>query len=70
MFSKISVAGDDIAPLYAWLTDESNNAPHGGAIGWNFTKFLIGKDGRVIARFGSRVEPLDAKLIEQIENAL
>jgi len=70
MFAKISVAGSDIAPLYAWLTDETANAPHGGAIGWNFTKFLIGKDGRTLARFGSRVDPLDAKLIEQIEKAL
>jgi glutathione peroxidase len=70
MFSKISVAGDDIHPLYAYLTDDSRNAPHGGAIQWNFTKFLIGKDGRTIERYASAVNPLDARVIDPIETAL
>lgn len=70
MFSKISVLGDDIHPLYAYLTDSARNHPHGGAIQWNFTKFLIGKDGLTLDRFGSRTNPQDAAVIEQIEAAL
>lgn len=70
MFSKISVKGDDIDPLYAYLTDAERNAPHGGDIQWNFTKFLIGKDGRTLARFGSRTTPLDPEVIAAVEAAL
>jgi glutathione peroxidase len=70
MFSKISVRGDDMNPLYAYLTDNERNAPHGGAIQWNFTKFLIGKDGRTRGRFASAVNPLDAEVIEMLETAL
>jgi glutathione peroxidase len=67
LFSKISVKGTDIAPLYAWLTKQPGFE---GDIGWNFTKFLVGPDGRVLARFGSRTEPRDEKLVAQIEAAL
>jgi glutathione peroxidase len=70
MYSKISVKGDDIHPLYAYLTDAERNAPHGGAIQWNFTKFLIGKDGRTVARFGSRTAPLDPEVIAAVEAAI
>ena len=52
MYAKISVKGADIAPLYESLTKST-----GGDIKWNFTKFLIGKDGRIIARFESPVKP-------------
>src|SRR5579862_499231 len=51
MMSKISVKGDDKAPLYQFLTDISANPSTGGEIKWNFTKFLIDKNGKVIARF-------------------
>lgn len=67
LFSKISVKGTDMAPLYAWLTKQPGFQ---GDIGWNFTKFLVGPDGRVLARFGSRTEPRDEKLVAQIEAAL
>lgn len=67
LFSKISVKGTDIAPLYAWLTKQSGFE---GDIGWNFTKFLVGPDGHVLARYGSRTEPRDEKLVAQIEAAL
>ncbi len=66
MFGKISVKGKDIHPLYAWLTAHPNGAP----VSWNFNKFLIGRDGNLIAHFGSRTEPDAAELIAAIEKAL
>ncbi|MGA2497951.1 MAG: glutathione peroxidase [Tepidisphaeraceae bacterium] len=68
MFSKIVVKGEGIAPLYQWLTDKGGK--FGGDIKWNFTKFLIGKDGRIVNRFEPAVKPDDAKAIEAIEAAL
>ncbi|MFI5378212.1 MAG: glutathione peroxidase [Tepidisphaerales bacterium] len=68
MFSKIVVKGDGAAPLYQWLT--SKDGKFGGDIKWNFTKFLIGKDGRIVNRFDPAVKPDDAKVIEVIEAAL
>jgi len=70
MFSKIEVNGAGRAPLYAWLTSEPT-APDGpGDIAWNFTKFVIGRDGAVKARFNPRVEPGDAALRTAIDAAL
>jgi len=70
MFSKIDVNGAGRAPLYAWLTSEPTQPEGPGDIAWNFTKFLIGKDGRVKARFGPRVEPSSAELRRAVEAAL
>jgi glutathione peroxidase len=70
MMAKVSVKGSDIAPLYAFLTDKSANPKTGGDIGWNFTKFLVGPDGKVIARFDSEVEPDSKDLTSAIEKAL
>lgn len=70
MFSKISVKGKTIHPLYAYLTSKAQHPEYGGAISWNFNKFLIGKDGQVIGRFGSRTEPEDPELAAAIEKAL
>lgn len=64
MFSKISVKGADQAPLYQYLTQK------GGEVKWNFAKFLIGKDGRVIKKFDSGVEPTSEELTKAIEAAL
>jgi glutathione peroxidase len=64
MYSKISVKGDDIHPLYRFLTAT------GGEIGWNFTKFLVGKDGNVIARFAPTVAPESPEVTGAIEEAL
>jgi glutathione peroxidase len=64
MFSKISVLGADKAPLYQFLT------AGGPEIEWNFTKFLVGRDGRVLARFPSRVTPDSPEVISAIEKAL
>ncbi len=66
MFGKISVKGGDINPLYAWLTSD----PNGATVSWNFNKFLIGRDGKLIAHFGSRAAPDSKELNTAIEKAL
>jgi len=70
MMAKVSVKGSDITPLYQFLTDKNSNPQTGGEIGWNFTKFLIGPDGRVLARFDSKVVPDSPEVTSAIEKAL
>jgi glutathione peroxidase len=70
MYSKISVKGADIHPLYQFLTDKQANPATGGDIKWNFTKFLVGKDGKVIGRFESAVTPESPEVTGAIEKAL
>jgi glutathione peroxidase len=70
IFSKISVKGDDIAPLYAELTSQESNGEFGGEIKWNFTKFLVGRDGRVIDRFEPQVKPDAPEVISALEAAI
>lgn len=65
MFAKISVAGSDKAPLYQFLTGAT-----GGEIQWNFTKILVDKNGKIITRFESAVEPDDPRVIAAVEAAL
>ena len=67
LFSKISVKGSKIAPLYQYLTTA---AGFNGGITWNFNKFLVDRQGRVIARFGSRTDPMDPQLEEDVLRAL
>jgi glutathione peroxidase len=64
MYSKISVKGDDKAPLYQFLTAT------GGEIQWNFTKFLVDKNGKVVARFEPKVTPESPDVASAIEKAL
>ena len=64
MMSKVSVKGGDINPLYGYLTQT------GGEVKWNFTKFLVGKDGKVVSRFESKVKPDAPELTSAIEQAL
>ena len=70
MFSKISVKGADKAPLYQFLTDKSANPKTGGEIQWNFTKFLVDRQGRVIERFEPAVEPQSKELASAVESTL
>lgn len=70
MFAKISVKGKTIHPLYAYLTDEKLHPGAGGAISWNFNKFLIARNGAILAHFGSRTAPDDPELTNAIEAAL
>jgi glutathione peroxidase len=70
MFAKISVKGGDKAPLYQFLTDKSANPKTGGEIQWNFTKFLVDRNGGVIQRFEPAVEPESGELVSAVEAAL
>ncbi|HKF26099.1 MAG TPA: glutathione peroxidase [Candidatus Acidoferrum sp.] len=70
MMAKVSVKGDDKTPLYRFLTDKPANPQTGGEIQWNFTKFLVGADGKIVARFEPNVTPDDPKVIVAIEQAL
>lgn len=70
MMSKISVLGDDKAPLYKFLTEEPTAGPFAGDIGWNFNKFIVDRNGNVIARYNSKVKPDDKLITEEIEKAL
>lgn len=70
MFAKISVKGKNIHPLYAFLTDKTLHPDTGGAVTWNFNKFLVARDGRILAHYGSRTEPDDPELVAAIDRAL
>jgi len=70
LFSKIDVNGANRHPLYAWLTSVDAKPEGAGDIKWNFGKFVIGKDGAVVARFGPRTAPDDPELVATIEKAL
>lgn len=67
LFSKIEVNGSGAHPLYEWLKSEKSGVL-GGRIKWNFTKFLVGRDGRVIDRFGPNRKPEDLR--DVVEDAL
>ena len=67
MFAKISVKGPDIHPLYKFLT-ESSDPP--GPISWNFNKFLVDSNGRIVARWGSRTAPDAKELVNKLEETL
>lgn len=70
MLAKVVVDGKDICPLYRYLTSKETNPKFGGPLKWNFTKFLIGRDGQVIGRFEPNIEPEAKELVEAIEAAL
>ena len=68
MFDKLEVNGDNRHPLYVWLAGK--DSPFPGDIRWNFTKFLIGRDGKIAARFDSKVTPDSEEVTKAIEAAL
>jgi glutathione peroxidase len=70
MFSKISVKGEDIAPLYAWLTSKKTDPGFDGDIEWNFGKFLLNHEGKVISRFSPKVRPDAEDIVKAVEKAL
>lgn len=65
LFHKVKVKGDAKDPVYAWLTAGGLEEPT-----WNFTKYLVGRDGKIIARFGPRTTPEDPDLVAAIDKAL
>ncbi len=70
VFAKISVRGDDMHPLYQFLTSSPGNPRCAGDIAWNFTKFLIGRRGDVVGRYEPAIEPFDERLVVDVEAAL
>jgi glutathione peroxidase len=70
MFSKVKVKGPGIDPLFEYLTSASTNPGFSGDIKWNFNKFLIGRDGKVLARFEPKVEPNGPEVTRAIDEAL
>ncbi|MCK5861799.1 MAG: glutathione peroxidase [Candidatus Hydrogenedentes bacterium] len=70
MFAKVSVKGKKIAPIYRFLTSRKTNPDFKGSIKWNFTKFLLNREGKVVARFGTRTKPDSDKVMRAVEAAL
>ncbi len=70
LFSKVKIAGDDACPLYKFLTGKDTNPKFAGKVQWNFEKFLIGRDGTVVGRFASDVDPDGDEFVGAIEREL
>ena len=68
MMSKVSVKGDDIDPLFKWLTEQTN-PDFTGEIKWNFEKFLIDETGKLVHRFRSKSKPFSEEIVSAIEQA-
>lgn len=70
LFAKVSVKGEQQCALYQHLTDKETNPDFAGPVKWNFEKFLLNREGTVIARFRSKVKPTSDAMIDAIETAL
>jgi len=70
MMGKVSVKGDDQAPLYKYLTEKETNNEFAGDVEWNFGKFLVDRNGAVIARFSPRTKVETAQVVGAVEKAL
>jgi glutathione peroxidase len=68
MMSKISVKGKDIAPLYKWLTQKSENGKRDASVKWNFQKFMIDENGNWAGVVGPQTSPMSEEIITWIEN--
>ncbi len=66
MAEKISVKGDDMAPIYQWLTSKAKNGVLDASIKWNFNKFLLNEKGEVIAKFDSGTKPMDEEIVGKL----
>jgi len=69
VFAKVSVKGEDQCPLYQYLTEHPDEKI-AGAVQWNFQKYIVGRDGKVVAKFGPKTMPTDQALVTEIEKAL
>lgn len=70
MLSKVVVKGDEICPLYKYLTSKETDPKFAGDVKWNFEKFLISRNGEIVARFASKVEPDSEEVVKAIETEL
>jgi len=68
MMSKISVKGDDQAPLYRWLTSKSENGVEDSNVTWNFQKYMIDEKGQLVGHFAPNIKPENEKLVSWIVN--
>lgn len=66
MMAKISVKGDDQHPLYKWLTEKSLNGVEDSSVSWNFQKYLIDENGKLVKSFSPRTDPLDQGIVNWI----
>ena len=70
MFGKLDVKGGNQHPLFAILSQFPDDAGKSGNVAWNFEKFLVDKDGRVVRRFRSKIEPESPEVVKAIESLL
>ncbi|HMX79783.1 MAG TPA: glutathione peroxidase [Ferruginibacter sp.] len=66
MAAKISVKGKNIAPIYKWLCDKEENGVMDAKISWNFNKFLLDENGKIIAHFKSAVKPMSEEIVSRL----
>ncbi|MEO6832476.1 MAG: glutathione peroxidase [Chitinophagaceae bacterium] len=66
MAAKISVKGEDMAPIYHWLTEKKQNGFEDSEVGWNFQKYLLDEKGNLVAVFPSKVKPEDPSILAAI----
>jgi glutathione peroxidase len=70
MFSKVVVKGEGQAPLFQYLTSKQTDPKFAGDIKWNFTKFLVSRDGKVVARYEPKTKPDEKKVLDEIDAEL
>jgi len=68
MMSKISVKGDDIHPVYQWLTQKSKNGKMDSEVGWNFQKYLVDENGQLVDMVEPKVKPTNEKIANWVKN--
>ena len=67
MFEKISVAGDDMAPIYKWLTSKEQNGWNDETPKWNFNKYMLDENGNLIKYYSSKVKPMSEDIVSQLK---
>ncbi len=70
LFAKLDVKGEGQHPLYTLFSETADDSGKAGNVSWNFEKFLVGRDGRVVRRFRSKVTPEDPRIVEAVEALL
>ena len=66
MAAKVSVKGEDMAPIFKWLTSKAENGVMDAEIKWNFTKFLLNENGELVAKFDSNVTPMSDEIVKHL----
>ena len=68
MMSKVAVKGDDMHPVYQWLTQKAKNGVQDSKVSWNFQKYMISETGELIEMFSTKVKPQDEKIVSLIKS--